>query len=272
MVNRIWQHHFGRGIVRSSSDFGFQGAAPTHPELLDWLAAEFVSGGWKIKRIHKLIMLSRTYQMSSHAQPAALERDPENNLSWRFNPRRLSAEEVRDSILAVNGTLNRGKMYGPSIYVRIPLEVLSGQSRPGDGWRNSRPEDENRRSIYIHVKRSLMTPILESFDVADTDSSCPVRFTTTQPTQALGMLNSEFLQEQARAFATYVEQAVGAHEPSQVELVLRRVLQREPTRAETDRGSRFFNSMRTRHDLPRHDALRHFCLAALNLNEFFYLD
>ena len=113
MVNRIWQHYFGRGIVRSPNNFGFQGVAPTHPDLLDWLASEFMDGGWRLKRMHKLIMLSATYQQSSRANEQALTKYPENNLFWRQNMRRLSAEEIRDSILAVNGSLNP-KMFGPS--------------------------------------------------------------------------------------------------------------------------------------------------------------
>ena len=272
MVNRVWQHHFGRGIVSSPSDFGFQGVRPTHPELLDWLASEFVEGGWHLKRLHKLIMLSNAYQMSSSASEDALTKDPENSLFWRFNMRRLSAEEVRDSILAVNDTLNRNKMYGPSIYVRIPAEVLAGQSRPGDGWGKSPPEDENRRSIYIHVKRSLLTPILTSLDSADTDSSCPVRFATTQPTQALGMLNSEFLQEQSRSFAQYLLTSAGDDQERQVTLALSRTLQRNPTTSEINRGLQLIATMQHKHNVAPADALPIFCLTALNLNEFLYID
>jgi hypothetical protein len=272
MVNRIWQHHFGRGIVRSSSDFGFQGSPPTHPELLDWLAAEFVEGGWRIKRMHKLIMTSQAYQRSSQMDASQVAKDPENNLFARFNPRRLSAEEVRDSILAVNGSLNREKMYGPSIFVRIPQEVLAGQSRPGDGWGKSPPEDETRRSIYIHVKRSLVTPILASFDAADTDNSCPVRFATTQPTQALGMLNSEFLQEQSRVFADFVVRSAGDNPTDRVSFALRRALQREPTAAEAARCVQLLSEFQSQNGLDESDSLRMFCLMVLNLNEFLYLD
>jgi mono/diheme cytochrome c family protein len=272
MVNRVWQYHFGRGIVPTSSDFGFQGTRPTHPELLDWLAADFVDGGWRLKRLHKLIMLSSAYQMSSQGNNIALAKDPENLLFWRFNMRRLSAEEIRDSILAANGSLNRTKMFGPSVYVRIPAEVLAGQSRPGDGWGKSSAEDENRRSIYIHVKRSLLTPILTAYDAADTDSSCPVRFATTQPTQALGMLNSDFLQEQARAFANYVRQAGSDELKEQVGLALTRTLQRDPKLSEIERGVQLIESLRQKHGVSTAEALPIFCLTALNLNEFLYLD
>ncbi|MCH7990591.1 MAG: PSD1 domain-containing protein, partial [Planctomycetes bacterium] len=139
MVNRIWQYHFGRGIVRTPSNFGYQGTLPTHPELLDWLAAEFVAHGWRMKHIHKLIMLSNVYQQSSRVDETALAIDTQNDLFWRFNMRRLEAEELRDSLLAVNGRLNRNKMFGPSIYTVIPAEVLAGQSRPGSGWGKSSP-------------------------------------------------------------------------------------------------------------------------------------
>ncbi len=199
MVNRVWQHHFGRGIVRSPNNFGVQGDTPTHPELLDWLASEFVEKGWRLKALHRLILTSNTYRMSSRPGAAALKADPQNDLLSHFDMRRLTAEEIRDSILATTGTLNPG-MFGPGIYVDIPKEVLAGQSRPGSGWGKSSPEEQSRRSIYIFVKRSLLTPILASFDLAETDRSTPVRFASTQPTQALGMLNSAFLNEQAGKF------------------------------------------------------------------------
>ncbi|MBC8352502.1 MAG: PSD1 domain-containing protein [Planctomycetes bacterium] len=272
MVNRIWHYHFGRGIVRSTSDFGFQGIAPTHPELLDWLAAEFMAGEWRVKRLHKLIMLSNTYQMSSQPNEQALAKDPINNLMWRFDMRRLSAEEVRDSILAVNGSLNREKMFGPSIFVPIPQEVLAGQSRPGAGWGESSPEDRARRSIYIRIKRSLIVPMMANFDGADTDASCPVRFVTTQPTQALGMLNSKFINEQAEVFAKFlIEQASDSTE-NQVKLCLRRVTQREPTTKDVERGVELIKLLKQKYKLNNEVALRQFCVTALNLNEFMYLD
>jgi hypothetical protein len=272
MVNRVWQFHFGRGIVRSSSNFGFQGSPPTHPELLDWLAGEFILHDWRLKPLHKLILMSSAYRLSSQADSQALAKDPENDLFWRFDMRRLSAEEIRDSILAVNGSLNLKKMYGPSVFVPIPAEVLAGQSMPGSGWGKSSPEDEVRRSVYIHVKRSLAVPLLASFDVPDTDASCSVRFATTQPTQALGMINSKFLNDQAKVFADLAGKQAGDDRAAQVKLVLRRTLQREPTARETERGVKFLQMMRAEHQLDDTGALRYFCLLALNLNEFMYLD
>ena len=270
-VNRVWQYHFGRGIVRSSNDFGFQGRPPTHPELLDWLAADFMAEGWGVKRLHKMIMLSSTYQQSSRGQKVALQKDPENNLLWRFDMRRLSAEEVRDSILSVNGQVNL-KIGGPSIYPVIPREVLAGQSRPGSGWPVSAPPDRVRRSVYVHVKRSLSLPILESHDMADVDATCPVRFNTTVPAQALGLLNSQFMNEQATAYAKYVREKAGDDEKQQVALALQRVTQRAPSEREINRGLALIASLRDEHKMSEEDAMKYFCLVALNLNEFVYLD
>lgn len=272
MVNRIWHYHFGRGLVRSTSDFGFHGNRPTHPELLDWLAADFVSGGWRLKRLHKLIMLSSTYQMSSQADEKAYAVDPLNDSLWRFDMRRLSAEEIRDSILAVNNSLNLDAMYGPSVYVKIPKEVLAGQSMPGSGWGRSSPSDRARRSIYVHAKRSLAVPMIASFDGPDSDVSCPVRFVSTQPTQALGMLNSTFVNEQAGQFALYLRKQAGGASESQVKLALSRVLQREPSREEIDRGLQLLLALKDKHQLSSASALKQFCVAMYNLNEFVYLD
>lgn len=271
MANRIWQHHFGRGIVRSPNNFGFHGIAPTHPELLDWLASELIDGEWKLKRMHKMIMLSNAYQMSSRANPQGLAEDPENNLWWRFEMRRLSAEELRDTIFAVNGSLNP-KMYGRPIYPEIPAEVKQGQSRPGSGWGNSSPEERARRSIYIHIKRGLIVPMMAAFDVADADASCPVRFVTTQPTQALGMLNSAFVQRQAKVFAEFVSKQAAEDDTARVRLALLRACQRTPTASEIERGVETLRVLRDDLGLAAEQALEHYCLLVLNLNEMIYLD
>jgi len=270
MVNRIWQHHFGRGIVRSASDFGFQGTPPTHPMLLDWLASQFVRNGWSVKQMHRIIMSSATYQMSSAGREDGLATDPVNDLFWRYDMRRLTAEEIRDSILWATGSLNAEKMFGPSIYTDIPDEVKAGQSRPGSGWGKSAPEDENRRSIYIHVKRSLLDPLLEGFDFADTDQTCPVRFVTTQPTQALSMLNSRFMLKQAAVFA----EVAGKHESTneQVYAILMRVTQRQPTDPEIQDGVALIARLQAEEGFSEQKAMQYFCLVALNLNEFIYLD
>jgi hypothetical protein len=271
MANRLWQYHFGRGIVRSSSNFGLQGDRPTHPELLDFLASELVDQGWHLKPLHRLIVTSNAYRLSSRANPAALAADPVNDLCWRFDMRRLTAEEIRDTILSLSGTLNL-KMYGPGVYPEIPPEVLAGQSMPGHGWGKSPPEEQARRSIYIHVKRSLLTPLLERFDVAETDRSSPVRFATTQPTQALTMINSTFLNRQAELFAARLRHEAGDDTAKQVPLALRLATTREPSADEVRRGVRLIEGLRDREGTTADVALKYFCLVVLNLNELVYLD
>ncbi len=271
MANRVWQYHFGRGIVRSPNNFGQLGEPPTHPLLLDWLARQLIAGGWRLKPLHKLIMMSNAYRMSSAGNEAALKTDPANNLFWRFDMRRLSAEEIRDSIHAVTGVLNP-KMFGPSIYPTISQEVLAGQSRPGAGWGKSSPEEQARRSVYIHVKRSLLTPLLEDFDQADTDSSCPVRFSTTQPTQALGMLNGDFANAQAAVFADRLKKEAGQNPADQIALAVRLTTCRPATKTDIERGRDLMKKLKEKHGLNDEEALKYFCLLALNTNEFFYLD
>ena len=270
IVNRMFQHHFGRGIVRTTSNFGYTGSKPTHPELLDYLAGRLVSGGWKLKALHKEILLSNTYQMSSAPSAAALKKDPENELLWRVDMQRLEAESIRDSILTASGQLNLN-IGGPSVLVRIPDEVLAGQSVPGAGWGLSSPGEQARRSVYVKIKRSLTVPLFAAFDAADTDTACPVRNTTVVPTQALSLLNSQFIQEQAGIFAKNVAEKYT--EPAeQVTEVLWRVLQRKPTTVEVNRGTGFIAKMSATNGNNRMDALKQYCMVALNLNEFIYID
>lgn len=272
IANRVWQWHFGRGLVASANNFGLQGDRPTHPELLDWLAAELIEHRWSLRHLHRLILFSNTYRLSSQGNAEALERDPQNQLYWRFDMRRLRAEELRDSILAVHGSLNLDAMFGPSIYPVIEPEVLAGQSRPGAGWEQSSESERRRRSIYIHIKRSLAVPLLANFDAPETDFSCPVRFTSTQPTQALTLLNSAFLQEQSRTFAEWLRVHAGEERVAQVRLALQQVLQRNPSQDEIQRGVHLIESLERDHGESPALALQHFCLAMLNLNEFVYLD
>lgn len=275
MMNRLWQHHFGRGIVRTSENFGRLGEQPTHPELLNWLAAEFMDGDWKIKRMHKLIMMTRTYQMSSQGQHAGLEKDAANNLFWRFNLRRLTAEEVRDSAIHLTGRLNL-KMGGPSIYTDVPMEVLATASRPQAAWGNSSPEERNRRSVYVVVKRSLNEPILRAFDMADTDGHCSVRFSSILPTQSLTMLNSKFFNDIAIAFALRVQGKAGDDLERQIERVLALTFNRPPSREEIELGLNAINDFKRLNadaDGPvGSKPLERFCLLALNLNEFIFVD
>jgi len=272
MVNRIWQYHFGDGIVRTSSDYGYQGNAPTHPELLDWLASEFVENGWSIKHMHRQIMLSAAWQMSGQFNEAAYARDPENKMLWRYSLRRLTAEELRDSILMASGQLNLEDMFGPSIYPTLPQEVLKGQSMPGDGWPGSPIDQENRRSVYVHVKRSLQVPLLASHDMADTDFTCPVRFVTTQPTQSLNMMNSVFsaraaTEMAARAKALYPDDRAG-----QIAEAFRRVTQREIREQDRQRLVKLVDDWIHADALSEEQAMHQLCLLMLNLNEFVYLD
>lgn len=271
MVNRVWQHHFGRGLVRTPSDFGRQGLPPTHPELLDWLARDFVQQGWSLKQLHRRLLTSQAYQRSSSAAPEALKVDPANDFLSHFDMRRLTAEEIRDSAIWVSGPSNP-RMFGPGVFVKIPKEVLAGQSVPGSGWGNSPPEEQLRRSVYIHVKRSLLTPVLLGFDLAETDRSTPVRFATTQPTQALGMLNSAFFNEQAARLAVRVRQEAGPGIESQVRRALALVTSRPAGAAEVRRGVDLIQALQHQEGANAEAALNSFCLLALNLNEFLYLD
>ncbi len=271
LSNRLWQYHFGRGIVPSTNDFGQLGEPSTHPELLDWLAAELMDGGWKIKRMHRLIMLSSAYRTSSNGSPEALARDPANQLFWRFPMRRLTAEEVRDSILTASGDLNP-KAGGVSVRPPISDEVLAGQSVPGQGWKVSPPAEAARRSVYVHVKRSLLLPILATHDAADTDSSCPVRYTTTVSTQALGFLNGAFTNEQAARLAARLEAGSPGDLTGQIREAIVLTTCRAPEADEVARDSAFIGSLKTESGMSDHAALVQYCLLTLNANAFLYLD
>jgi hypothetical protein len=232
MVNRIWQHHFGQGIVKSTNDFGRVGIPPTHPELLDWLAAEFIESGWSVKHMHKAIMLSNAYRMSSHADnPAAVAADPGNDLLWRQNLRRLEAESVRDTLLAVSGELVPA-MGGRGFFPRLSGEVLAGSSKPGAGWEVSPQREQMRRSVYTFVKRSLLDPMLETFDYSNTIQPLGERPVTTVAPQSLMLLNDDFMQTQAAAFARRLEREAGSDLREQIRLAYRLALSREPTERE----------------------------------------
>ena len=271
MVNRIWQYHFGRGIVRTSNDFGLQGDDPTHPDLLNWLAHQFVESGWDIKAMHRLIMSSDAYQRSSTPNDQALLKDPLNNLFWRFDMRRLQAEEVRDSILSARGSLNL-QMGGPSVTPPLPAIVLATASKPDQAWGKSSPAQANRRSVYVKVKRSLQDPILQSHDAADTDATCPVRFTTTVSTQALTMINGEFVNDSALTFAERIRKQGGNTLQDQIRHGLSIVFSRTPEPEEIETGVRMVEEVKMAGNLTDKDALDRFALLALNLNEFMYLD
>ena len=270
-VNRIWHHHFGRGLVPSTNDLGRLGLPPSHPELADWLAMEFLEQERSMKAMHRLIMNSSTYRMSSTPDPQALSKDPENRLLSRFRLRRLGAEEIRDSMLSASGELLE-EMGGPSVRPPMPEAVLETSSRPGAVWPVSAERDVGRRSIYVHTKRSLLDPLLTVFDLADPDSPCPERHATTQPTQGLTLLNSEFANDRARAFARRVRR----ERPEDLDAQLARAIElttcrpAEPT--EVGEGRRFVELLVEEERYDQGRALEHFCLVALNLNEFLYVD
>ena len=203
MVNRIWMHHFGEGLVYTASNFGSMGTLPTHPELLDWLATEFVGRGWSIKSMHRLLMTSRSYQMASaHDDATAAKADPGNKLLWRFRQRRLEGEVIRDVILDASGNLNF-EAGGPGFFPPIPDQVR--ESFPKGKWEMSVPGPENwRRSVYAYAKRGLRYPLFEVFDQPSMNVTCERRTTTTVPTQALTLLNNEFALRQAQSFARRV--------------------------------------------------------------------
>lgn len=271
MANRIWQFHFGRGIVESSNNFGQLGTQPTHPELLDYLGQRLLQEGESLKAMHRLIMNSRVYQMSSAVRDDAYAQDPQNQLLWKFDSRRLSAEEVRDTVLAVNGSLNR-QVYGPSVYPPLSAEVLAGQSQPGQGWNTSGEQEANRRSVYIHVKRSLLTPLLSAFDLPEPDRTCEARFTTLQPGQALSLLNGDFIHLQAGRLADKVEADTAEDNAEIVRRTVYRVLARPATAAEIAAGDQLINDLQSEFKLPRRQAIELYCLTVLNWNEFVFLD
>ena len=271
-VNRVWQHHFGRGIVRSSNNFGKLGTPPTHPDLLDWLADRFVADGWSLKKLHRLIVASAAYRRSSGPNPEAAAADPLNDLFWRFDPRRLTAEELRDATLAVTGELNL-EMYGPSYYPKLSAEVLAGQSKPGDGWGESPPGQRARRTVYSFIKRSLIDPALADFDFPETDSACEARFNTVQPAQALALLNGDFTNARAAALADRIrtELPEGPESARLARAVALTTSRPAPAAAVAD-GEAFTKRMREEFAFGADRALELWCLVTLNANSFLYVD
>jgi hypothetical protein len=200
-----------------------------------------------------------------------LAKDGGNELWWRFLPRRMSAEELRDNMLMATGelSLERG---GPSFFVPIPEEVLATSSTKGNGWRNNPPEQTNRRSVYAVSRRSLQVPLFSEHDQADTDSPCPVRFTTIVPTQALGMINSDFVHQKAKAFATRLKRDAGPDPTAQVRLAYQLTVQRLATDVEVKRAVDFMQLMQGEQKLSVDDSLQRFCLAVFSFNEFIFID
>ncbi len=262
LVNRLWQHHFGRGIVATPSDFGTMGEEPSHPELLDWLASELIAHGWSLKAIHRLILTSATYRQSSRAEAVAFAADPENTLLWRHTRQRLDGEAIRDALLVLSGRLNTAQG-GPPVFPELPAE-LTRLSNKGAVWPVSeRRQDRDRRSLYVFVRRNLRYPFFEAFDRPDTNVSCPRRASTTIAPQALTLLNSALANESARALAEIIAAAAGEDHGWQVDRAYRTVYGRSPDAAERRLGQEFLDG---------NGSLRHFCLALINANEFLYIE
>ena len=264
MVNRIWQQHFGRGIVGTPSDFGKNGDRPTHPELLDWLAVRFVERDWSVKAMHRLMVTSSTYRQSAdNPGVGGASSDPENRLLWRFNRRRLEAEAIRDSILAASDRLNL-EQRGPSVFPPLPddMKDLSRPARAGGSmWEpNESERDARRRSVYIFQRRSLPLPMMASFDAPVFNESCERRSVTTTPLQALSMMNGRLLNQEATHLATRVEREAGGRRKDQVVRLFEIVFNRPPDQAEQQRFVEYQGSL---------EAL---CRVILNSNELLFID
>jgi hypothetical protein len=263
MVNRIWQGHFTEGIVRTPNDFGRQGDLPTHPELLDWLAVEFAARGFSMKQMHRLIMLSNTYQQASSVADASpsLQRDPENHYLSHMNRHRLDGDSIRDTVLDVAGTLNL-KMGGVGVIPPLTKEELQA-ARMKQMWpAHPDPSEHVRRSIYLQMKRSMTLPVLQIFDAPDTASSCARRETATVAPQALAMMNGEFTQAQAEQFAARLRKINADSPEAWVENAWLIAFSRSPTAVER----------RTAEDYVRRNSLARLCLLIFNMNEFIYVD
>jgi hypothetical protein len=265
MVNRIWQHHFGRGIVETASDFGRNGSPPSHPELLDWLATRFAEDKWSIKAMQRLILTSATYRQSSmETEPKAMQTDPDNRLLWRFNRLRLEGEAIRDSVLAVSGRLNLAHG-GPPVYPPLP-KGLDEKVQSVDTWETSTGADAQRRSIYIFQRRAQFVPFLETFDAPVFNSTCERRRNSITALQALSMYDSDFVNEEAPHFAERVRRDAGSDEVGQIRRAFEIALARVPTDSELSDVRKFL------HTVGKGDPLVGLCRVLLNSNEFIFMD
>jgi hypothetical protein len=259
-MNRMWRQHFGRGLVDSPSNFGISGELPTHPELLDWLALKFQSFGWKLKPMHRLMLLSATYQQSSDRREVGMKRDPQNKFYWRMPVRRLEAEAVRDSLLSVAGTLNL-QMGGPPVYPPVDPS-LRGDTFQGPNWQDGEDGPSTwRRSVYVKVKRSLLLPHLEVFDCPEITYGVAQRNVTTTPLQALLLLNDPLILRQASLLAARLEKEVGSDPRKQIDRAYRLAVCRPPSPREVNLSLNFLKKR----------SLPEFCHAIINLNEFVYV-
>jgi hypothetical protein len=283
MVNRVWQHHFGAGLVITPSNFGFSGAKPSHPELLDWLAGQFIASGGKLKPLHKLMLMSATYRQQSRLVVRAsardsgsqsglkpeLQTDPSNTLLTHMNKQRMEAEVIRDAVLAVSGKLNR-KPGGSGIKPRIRAELLDASQRNKWPVLATEGAEHWRRSVYIYVKRQLLMPSLELFDAPTTTDSCALRTQSTVPTQSLVMMNDEFIEEQAGYLARRAKAEAGETLPQIVERLFLLTLARRPTDLRLQQSLEFLQSREQASD--KETALKDLAHVLLNSSEFVYIE
>ncbi len=283
LVNRIWGYHFGKGIVSTPSDFGNNGDLPSHFELLNWLAVQFTQAegsdpnacGWRIKKLHRLMLLSNAYRQSSKRNAASVAIDPDNRYLWRMNRLRLEGEAIRDSLLAVSGRINT-EMGGPGVFPPLTEEELEGEGR--NRWGKSSDADANRRSIYIFQRRTFPFPIIAAYDGPDTTQSCPVRPSTTVVPQVLALFNSQFGRELAMYFARKVDKMKTENNMDAIDIAYWLAFTRRPTEKQKEKAGRFLFEQSQRYfsigNVKARDmkALTDFCHILLNSNEFLYLD
>lgn len=282
LVNRFWMHHFGHGLARNPSDFGRLGEAPTHPDLLDWLATDFMKNGWQLKRLHRLILTSQTWKQSAERTSQLEETDPDNRLLGRMNVRRLEAEAIRDSILTVSGRLNRA-LFGKPVPVMeddvgqfvIGKENLDGERKPGKTV--DLKGQDTRRSLYVQVRRSRILSMFNTFDAPDMEPNCTQRNVSTVAPQALLFMNNEFVMQQAKIMADRIRNIAGDDLDRQMRTAWEIAYGRLMTAEENIRSTKFLDEQRQqfkerKHKDPDSAALSNFCQAILSSNEFVYVD
>ncbi len=279
-VNRLWQHHFGEGLVRTVNDFGVRGERPTHPELLEWLAHDFVEHGWSVKRLHRLILTSAAYQQSSAFDPAKAKIDPDNRLLWHKPPQRLEAEIVRDAMLAASGTLN-GQPFGPAFKPPIPAEAMVARNTKSPYPSDARDDaTTRRRSVYMFHKRVVPYPLMQAFDRPDAQQACGRRDQTTVAPQGLALLNDGFVRARAADFARRLIETAG-DDTALVDSAFELALARAPSAADKAASLAFLRTARERRQSRepgkpeaeiRLAAATDFCQALFSLNEFLYID
>jgi hypothetical protein len=264
IVNRLWHHHFGSGIVRSPDDFGYQGQAPTHPELLDWLAARLIEEGWSLKAMHRLMVTSATYRMASRGEARADEIDPENKLWHRYPVRRLEAEVIRDSILAMSGRLDR-RMEGPGVMPHL-TQHMQGRGRPG----YSGPVDgDGRRSLYINVRRNFLSPLFLAFDYPIPFTTIGRRSVSNVPAQALALMNNPFVKQQAELWAKRLPLGPKVAAEKLVVTLYETAFGRRPTEEEVGAAVAFVKEQGGTEDVK---AWTELCHVLMNVKEFIFVN